>query len=105
MSKLSRRGWLQATGLASIAGGLAAGRTAAAQHETARSAAGHPSAHDNHAMGTVGRVARESPDPRDPASYVDPSAYLRSWNFSELPPDLRARFYQETPRPDGTLFR
>ncbi len=103
MLKLSRRGWLQATGLASIAGGLVGGR-AAAQHAGAPGA-GHPAAHDNHAMGTVGRVTSESPDPRDPASYVNPNTYLRSWNFSELPPDVRARFYRETARPDGTLLR
>ena len=47
-------------------------------------------------MGTVGRVSTER---------FDPTAYLRSWNFSHLPETERARFYQETKRPDGTLLR
>jgi FtsP/CotA-like multicopper oxidase with cupredoxin domain len=47
-------------------------------------------------MGTVGRV---------PTTAFDPMSYLRSWNFSELPPEERARFYSETPRPNGTLLR
>ena len=34
-----------------------------------------------------------------------PTSYLRSWNFSHLPAEERARFYRETPRPDGTLLR
>ena len=34
-----------------------------------------------------------------------PTAFLRAWNFSDLPPDERARYYKETPRPDGTLLR
>jgi FtsP/CotA-like multicopper oxidase with cupredoxin domain len=47
-------------------------------------------------MGTVGRV---------PTDVFDPTAYLRAWNFSNLPPTERATFYRETPRPDGTLLR
>ena len=47
-------------------------------------------------MGTVGRVGTE---------VFNPTAYLRAWNFSDLPPDERAKFYKETPRPDGTLLR
>jgi len=35
----------------------------------------------------------------------DPSGFLRAWNFSNLAPDKRSRFYRETPRPDGTLLR
>ena len=47
-------------------------------------------------MGTIGRVPNDT---------FDASGYLRSWNFSELPPDQRSRFYRETPRPDGSLLR
>jgi FtsP/CotA-like multicopper oxidase with cupredoxin domain len=52
--------------------------------------------HSAHAMGTVGRVADDG---------FKPSAFLRAWNFSDLPDAQRARFYKETPRADGTLFR
>jgi FtsP/CotA-like multicopper oxidase with cupredoxin domain len=54
------------------------------------------SGHGAHAMGVVGQVSRES---------FDPSVFLHSWNFSNLPPEERARFYRETPRPDGTRLR
>ena len=47
-------------------------------------------------MGTVGRVSKES---------FDPAAYLRSWNFANLPADKRAEFYRESKRPDGSLLR
>ena len=47
-------------------------------------------------MGTVGRVTTD---------VLNPTAYLRSWNFSELPVDERSRVYRETARPDGTLLR
>ncbi|HLF56653.1 MAG TPA: multicopper oxidase domain-containing protein [Thermoanaerobaculia bacterium] len=35
----------------------------------------------------------------------DPNRYLRSFNFSELDERERARYYRETPRPDGSLLR
>jgi manganese oxidase len=47
-------------------------------------------------MGTVGRV---------PIAQFDVTGFLRSWNFSDLPPDERARFYRETRRSDGSMFR
>jgi FtsP/CotA-like multicopper oxidase with cupredoxin domain len=47
-------------------------------------------------MGPVGRI---SPDG------FNPTAYLRTWNFSHLPSEERRRYYRETPRPDGTLLR
>lgn len=47
-------------------------------------------------MGPVGRVS---------ATAFNPTAFLRSWNFADLPPAERAKFYRETPRPDGTLLR
>jgi manganese oxidase len=36
---------------------------------------------------------------------IDPAVYLRSFNFSHLADAERARFYRETPRPDGTTLR
>ena len=93
MSKLSRRSWLRATGLASAAGAIAGGARARGQDSGLPAA--HPP-HDSHVMGVVGRVAPDG---------LKPSVYLRSWNFSELPADERAKFYRETPRPDGTLLR
>ena len=47
-------------------------------------------------MGPVGRVSTET---------FDPTRFLRSWNFSDLPADERARFYRETPQTDGTTLR
>jgi manganese oxidase len=94
MWRPSRRSWLQASGLASLAGSLVAGARLAGQ--TGSRTAITPGSHQNHAMGTVGHV---------PADVFNPMAYLRAWNFSDLPPDERANFYKETPRPDGTLLR
>src|SRR5262245_25608698 len=92
MWRLSRRSWLQATGLASLAGSLGAATRSAGQ--TSNSPAHPPDARHNHAMGTVGRV---------PTDVFNPTAYLRAWNFSDLAPQERAKFYREAPRPDGTL--
>ena len=47
-------------------------------------------------MGTVGSPALDG---------FNPSTYLKTWNFSDVPPEERARFYRETPRPDGTMLR
>ena len=57
---------------------------------------GHVLGHAGHALGTVGSVD---------TSLFDPDAYLRSFNFSHLPEDQRARYYRESPRPDGSLLR
>jgi FtsP/CotA-like multicopper oxidase with cupredoxin domain len=91
---LSRRSWLQLTGL----GSLAAGSGLLARRVRAEGAyLGVPVLeHAAHAMGPVGRVSLE---------HFNPTTFLRSWNFSDLPPDRRSRFYRETPRPDGTLLR
>jgi manganese oxidase len=64
--------------------------------QTADSHASHVLGHAGHALGTVGSVD---------TSIFDPDAYLRSFNFSHLPEDQRARYYRETPRPDGSLLR
>jgi manganese oxidase len=93
MWRLSRRSWLQATGLASLAGSVTAGARLAGQ---TNHAAPTPSAHQNHSMGTVGHV---------PTDAFNPTTYLRAWNFSDLAPDDRARVYKETMRPDGSLLR
>jgi FtsP/CotA-like multicopper oxidase with cupredoxin domain len=91
----SRRSWLRATGLGSFSaiGWLGASRLRgqAAPHPPG----GHTPAHD-HGLGTVGRVGTET---------FDPMRFLRSWNFNELEPAERARYYRETPRPDGSLLR
>jgi FtsP/CotA-like multicopper oxidase with cupredoxin domain len=93
MWRLSRRKLLGAAGLGSVAGSVVAatrlsGQTAAAQE--------HAGAHQFHAMGTVGRVSKDT---------FDPTAYLRTWNFANLPADKRAEFYRESKRPDGSLLR
>jgi FtsP/CotA-like multicopper oxidase with cupredoxin domain len=92
--RLSRRSWLQLTGLSSLAGSvLTAGRLGGQTRPEVSHAAPH---HRMHAMGTVGRI---SPDG------FNPTTFLRTWNFSELPPAERSKFYRETPRPDGTMLR
>jgi FtsP/CotA-like multicopper oxidase with cupredoxin domain len=95
MKSLSRRSWLHATGVASLAGGvLGANRLAA--RSRAQSSVGHPTSHLTHAMGPVGRVATGG---------FNPTSYLYAWNFSDLPPDERSAVYRESPRPDGSLLR
>ena len=92
---LSRRSWLQAAGLGSLMGTVGAVRRA--QRARRRDPHdGHVLGHAGHALGTVGSVD---------TSLFDPDAYLRSFNFSHLPEDQRARYYRETPRPDGSLLR
>jgi FtsP/CotA-like multicopper oxidase with cupredoxin domain len=91
---LSRRSWLQAAGLGSLIGTLGAVRRVAGQ--SAGPVDSQVLGHAGHALGTVGSVD---------TSIFDPDAYLRSFNFSHLPEDQRARFYRETPRPDGSLLR
>jgi FtsP/CotA-like multicopper oxidase with cupredoxin domain len=51
---------------------------------------------DGHAMGPVGRVSTDD---------FDPSAFLQTWNFSDLPAAERGEFYRETSREDGSLLR
>jgi FtsP/CotA-like multicopper oxidase with cupredoxin domain len=87
MANVTRRSWLQTT-LAAVASGAAAAQEPGRSKESL--------AHANHAMGTVGRVSTAT---------FDPSVFARSWNFSHLAESERAKFYRETPRPGGTLFR
>ena len=91
---LSRRALLRLAGLGSVTAGVGAlaGRGGGAEvHPSARVAE-----HSGHALGAVGRVD---------TSAFDPTAYLRSWNFSDLGERERARYYRESARPDGTLLR
>ena len=47
-------------------------------------------------MGPVGTTSHD---------LFNPSVFLRSWNFSDMGPNERSRYYRETPRDDGTLLR
>jgi FtsP/CotA-like multicopper oxidase with cupredoxin domain len=87
---LTRRSLLQLAGLGSVFG--LSGARARGLEPAPRSAAAHAA----HLAGPVGRV---------PATTFDPSRFLRAWNFSDLDPDARRRYYKETPRPDGSLLR
>lgn len=87
----SRRLLLKLAGLGSLAG--------AASWPTLRVSAQRfygAEPHSTHAMGAVGRVSTAG---------FDPTTFLRSWNFSHLPPGERAKFYRESPLPNGALFR
>jgi FtsP/CotA-like multicopper oxidase with cupredoxin domain len=93
MKGFSRRSWLQAAGFGTLAGGLFAGRSAA------RGQSAGPAGtfeHSSHAMGAVGQVSTDA---------FDPEKYLRAWNFSDLDPERRAKFYRETSGPNGSLLR
>jgi len=81
------------TGLGSLAGSGAfiLGNRAMGQEHGRR-----PWDHGSSAMGPVGRVSTDA---------FNPTTFLRTWNFSDLPPAERNQFYRETPQPDGTLFR
>ncbi len=94
MIAFTRRSWLRLAGLGTAAGaGLLSARGLASQ-ELPGSQGTMP--HAAHAMGPVGRV---SPDG------FNPTAFLRAWNFSDLAPEMRGRYYRETRRPDGSLLR
>ena len=102
MPGLTRRSLLKLAGLGTAAGTAAFGTRAASAKATApEGVPGQGQSYDAmqhaaHTMGPVGRV---------PTDRFDPAVFLRSWNFSQLAPAERARFYRETPRPDGTLLR
>lgn len=96
MPALSRRALLKLAGLGAAAG--AAGTAARVAHgaQAPPRTSGEAMRHAAHTMGPVGVV---------PTDRFDPAVYLRSWNFSHLPPAERGRFYRETPRADGSLLR
>ena len=87
--RFSRRTWLQSLGIGSVVG-------VAVSRLRGQSPQSLASSHDNHAMGLVGRVTSDQ---------LQPSKYLRTWNFSDLDPVERSKYYSETTRPDGTLLR
>lgn len=92
---LTRRVLLKIAGIGSLARGAAfAGKRVTAQYPAAPTSDVHT--HGSHAMGVVGKVSTRA---------FNPSTFLRTWNFSDLPPDQRAKYYRETPRPDGTMLR
>ena len=95
MWQLTRRSWLRATGLASLAGSIVGGVRLAGQARQGDGVAHHP-AHGSHVMGTVGRVAPDR---------FNPAIYLKTWNFNDLAPEERSKYYKETTGPDGTLLR
>ena len=90
MLSFTRRSWLKLAGFGTA---LFGARSLAGQP---RPGAREAMAHTAHAMGPVGRVSTE---------VFNPSAFLRAWNFSDLAPEKRERYYRETPRQDGTLLR
>ena len=48
--------------------------------------------------GMVGQVGED-------AIGIDPTEYLTTWNFNNLPPEERSKYYKETKRKDGSLIR
>jgi len=95
LNRLTRRSWLRLAGFGAASGtALTSGLRLAGQQSSGGSAPAM--LHAGHAMGPVGRVRKEA---------FDPTTFLRSWNFSHLPDDERARYYKETVRPDGTRLR
>ena len=93
MKHFTRRSWLQLAGLGSLVSGALHWRPGALSAGQSLSEVQHQ---NPHLMGAVGRVSTEA---------FDPSAFLRTWNFSDLTDTERARFYRETPRANGTLLR
>ena len=93
MKHFTRRSWLQLAGLGSLVSGALHWRPGAVSAGQSLSKVQHE---NPHLMGAVGRVSTEA---------FDPSVFLRTWNFSNLPDTERARFYRETPRSNGTLLR
>ncbi len=93
MSNLSRRSLFQLAGLTAAAGAgvLTSRNLSTGIHD--RHATAHPG---GHAMGVVGRVT---------SGIYNPTAFLRAWNFSDLPEERRGKYYHETSRPDGSLLR
>jgi len=94
MIPVSRRSWLRIAGFGSAAAATLLGgrRISGKQDQSSHGAMEHAA----HRMGPVGRVSTEG---------FNPATYLRSWNFSNLSPQERTRYYRETPRPDGSLLR
>ena len=93
ISEISRRRLLKLAGAGTLTGGVSALFRGRVEAQTSSSDAHHGAAH---AAGVVGRVD---------TSTFDPSRFLRSWNFSDLPAAERSEYYQESELPDGTKLR
>lgn len=94
MLVFNRRSWLRLAGLGSAAtAGFLTSRSLAGEEQ---SGAYNAMAHAGHAMGPVGRVSTD---------ILNPTSFLRAWNFADLPAEKRQRFYRETPQPGGSLLR
>jgi manganese oxidase len=94
--QLTRRSWLQAAGFGSVLTGIAAWSKGLHGQTPDTTPAAHQAHSSSHLSGTVGRVA---------PVIVDPTTYLRSWNFSHLPAEEQSKFYRETKRSDGSMLR
>ena len=92
MPPVSRRSLLKLAGLGTAAGTAAFGAAAVAGQSQPFGTMEHAA----HTSGPIGRVSTDA---------FDPTAFLRSFNFSHLPVEERGRFYRETKRPDGSLLR
>jgi FtsP/CotA-like multicopper oxidase with cupredoxin domain len=91
---IPRRALLKWSGFgSSVATALVSGRRLSGQTAPPGSTG---TSHSHHVMGPVGRVS---------SGWFDPGVFLRTWNFSHLPPDERSRHYRETRRPDGSYLR
>ena len=86
---------MQAAGLSSLASSTALlfGEIATGQEHSLSTSNGKQV---SSAMGPVGRVSTD---------LFNPTRYLRTFNFSDLPPGERSNFYRETTREDGTMLR
>ncbi|MGH9379501.1 MAG: multicopper oxidase domain-containing protein [Thermoanaerobaculia bacterium] len=89
---ISRRSLMRAAGLGTLAAGIGGVGLSARASSGGGTGAMEHAAHD---MGVVGEID---------TSLFDPEAFLRGWNFSERAAGERARFYRETPLPDGTTL-
>src|SRR5262245_27671139 len=92
MPLLTRRTILRIAGLTTAGGGLVSARSLAVQPSGSYDIARHA----GHSMGPVGRVTDSS---------CNPSSFIKTWNFSDLTPAERPRYYREERRPDGSMLR
>jgi FtsP/CotA-like multicopper oxidase with cupredoxin domain len=96
MPNLTRRAWLTLTGFgAATMATLSGARRLAGQSPPGA----HPIDALNHGAHLAGPVGRAS------LAAFNPTTFLRTWNFSDKAPADRARYYRETPRPDGSMLR
>ena len=93
MQPLNRRSWIRLAGFGTAAAGILRSNGIRGA-QTAR----HTPAME-HAAHTTGPVGAAD------LTRFNPSDFLRASNFSNLPALERARYYRETPRPDGSLLR